>query len=303
MPLEPLPDNPASHSPESGSETAPAAPALEPEQGDITPYTVNSPPPVPAPTPRAADDEEEPGEGRMTFLEHLDELRKRITHSVVALLVGFLIAFTFVDRIWTFVFARLTDVVPGKQFIYTEWGEGFFLYLKMAAVAGLMISSPYVMYQVWLFIAPGLYANEKKLAVPFVFFATVLFVSGAAFSHYLLFPAAWNFFASFSNEFLSFTPRIEPAWQLYVRLLLAMGLVFQLPMLMFVLARFGVVTARFLARNFKYAVLIFFIIAAVVTPDASFIPQVMMAGSMILLYGVSIGVVWLFGKKRDAANS
>ena len=133
------------------------------------------------------------------------------------------------------------------------------------------------MWQVWLFIAPGLYANEKKLAIPFVFFASVLFISGAAFSHYLLFPAAWSFFAGFSNEFMEFMPRVEPIWSLYVKLLLAMGLVFQLPMLMFVLARFGVVTARFLMRNFKYAVLIFFIVAAIVTPDASFIPQVMMA--------------------------
>ncbi len=310
------------HVPAPDNAAPPDGPALEAEAGaepprppvdqsdvtaydDITPYTVNSPAPVPAPPPRAADDDddEEPAEGRMTFLEHLDELRKRITHAVVALLVGFLIAFAFVEQIWLFVFARLTAQVPGKQFIYTEPGEGFFLYLKIAAVAGLLISSPYVMYQVWLFIAPGLYANEKKLAIPFVFFASVLFIGGAAFSHYLLFPAAWNFFANFSNEFLSFTPRIEPAWGLYVKLLLAMGLVFQLPMLMFVLARFGVVTARFLTRNFKYAVLIFFIVAAIVTPDASFIPQVMMASTMILLYVLSIGVVWLFGKKRDSANS
>jgi sec-independent protein translocase protein TatC len=306
MAIGPAPDNsapdPQDPKPEAGADSPRQVSEQSDvtEHGDITPYTVNSPPSVPAPPPRAADDDdEEPAEGRMTFLEHLDELRKRITHAVVALLVGFLIAFAFVERIWIFVFARLTAPVPGKEFIFTEPGEGFFLYLKMAAVAGLLISSPYVMYQVWLFIAPGLYANEKRLAVPFVFFSTVLFISGAAFSHYLLFPAAWNFFASFSNEFLSFTPRIEPAWGLYVKLLLAMGLVFQLPMLMFVLARFGVVTAGFLMRNFKYAVLIFFIVAAIVTPDASFIPQVMMAGSMILLYGLSIGVVWMFGKKRE----
>jgi sec-independent protein translocase protein TatC len=153
------------------------------------------------------------------------------------------------------------------------------------------------MYQVWLFIAPGLYANEKKLAIPFVFFATLLFVGGAAFSHYLLFPAAWKFFAGFSNEFLEFTPRVEPVWSLYVKLLLAMGVVFQLPMLMFVLARFGVVTPKFLIRNFKYAVLIFVIISAIITPDASVIPQLIMAGSMIVLYILSIGVAWAFGKK------
>ena len=275
-----------------------AAPEPEPEQSDVTPYTVNSPPVVTRPAPPASDpDDDEPSEGRMTFLEHLDELRTRITHAVVALFVGFIAAFAVIDRVWLFVFARLTEQVPDKRLIFTEPGEGFFLMIKMAAVTGLLISSPYVMYQVWLFIAPGLYANEKKLAVPFVFFATLLFISGAAFSHYILFPFAWQFFASFSNEFLAFMPRVESVWSLYVKLLLAMGLIFQLPMLMFVLARFGLITARFLVRQFKYAVLIIFIIAAIVTPDASVVPQVIMAGSMIGLYALSIGVVWLFGKK------
>jgi sec-independent protein translocase protein TatC len=245
---------------------------------------------------------DEPAEGRMTFLEHLDELRRRITHAVVALLVGFLIAFSFVQRIFDFVFARLAADVPNHTLIYTEPGEAFFLYLKIAALSGLLISSPYVSWQVWLFIAPGLYANEKRLAVPFVFFATVLFISGAAFSHYILFPFAWKFFASFSGDSLRFMPRVEPIFGLYVKLMLAMGLVFQLPMLIFALARFGIVTAGFLMKNFKYAVLIFFIVSAIVTPDGSFVPQVIMAGSMTALYLVSIVVAWLFGKKRAAED-
>jgi len=284
----------------------PAAP--EPEQSDITPYTVNSPPPAARPPaggdpPDDGDPEDEPVEGRMTFLEHLDELRKRITHSVVALLLGFLAAFAFIDRIKDFIFARLTADIPGGVLIYTEPGEAFFLYIKMAAIAGVLLSSPYVMYQVWLFIAPGLYANEKRLAIPFVFFATTLFISGAAFSHYLLFPAAWAFFASFSDASLEFTPRIEPVWSLYVKLLLAMGVVFQLPMLMFALARFGAVTTKFLLSNFKYAVLIFFVVAAVITPDGSLVPQVIMATAMVVLYIVSIGVVWAFGKKPAVEES
>lgn len=279
----------------------PATP--EPEQSDITPYAGNSPPPAAPAPPSPDDDAEESGEDRMTFLEHLDELRKRITHAVIALLGGFLIAFSFIDQIWGFVFARLTADVPGGNLIYTEPGEAFFLYIKMAAIAGLMIASPYVMYQVWLFIAPGLYSHEKKLAVPFVFFGTVLFLGGAAFSHYLLFPAAWKFFASFSNDFLQFTPRVEPVWSLYVKLLLAMGIVFQLPMLMFALARFGVVTTRFLIKNFKYAVLIFFIASAVITPDGSLVPQVIMASSMIVLYIVSIGVVYVFGGRKPAEEA
>lgn len=276
-----------------------AAPQSPEPDDPLGPYAVNSAPPVTDSISVDGSDDEEPPEGRMTFLEHLDELRKRLTHAVVALLVGFLVAFAFIERIWIFVFARLTADIPGKQLIFTEPGEAFFLYIKMAAIAGLLIASPYVMYQVWLFIAPGLYANEKRLAIPFVVFASGLFVSGAAFSHYILFPLAWQFFASFSNEFLSFTPRVEPVFSLYVKLLLALGLVFQLPMLMFVLAKLGIVSARFLIRNFKYAVLLIFIVAAVVTPDGSMVVQVVMAAPMITLYIISIGVVWIFGKPRD----
>jgi sec-independent protein translocase protein TatC len=245
-------------------------------------------------------DPEEPAEGRMTFLEHLDELRRRITHAVVALLIGFLVSFFFIDRIFAFVYARLAADVPGHKLIYTEPGEAFFIYLKIALLSGLLISAAPIMWQVWKFIAPGLYANEKKFALPFVFFASALFISGAAFSHYILFPFAWKFFAGFSNDFLEFMPRVEPIFSLYVKLMLAMGLVFQLPMLIFVLARFGIVTARFLITNFKYAILIFFIVSAIVTPDGSFVPQVIMAGSMTALYIVSIAVAWIFGKKRAA---
>ena len=271
----------------------------------VGPYTANSAPPVATTTsssPFAGGDDEEPPEGRMTFLEHLDELRRRITHAVVALLVGFLAAFAFINQITAFVYARLTAEIPGGQFIYTEPGEAFFIWIKIAAIAGLLISSPYVMWQVWLFIAPGLYANEKKLAVPFVVFASMLFIGGAAFSHFVLFPFAWRFFASFSNDFVVFTPRVEPVFSLYVKLLLAMGLVFQLPMLMFVLARFGIVTAGFLIRNFKYAVLITFVVSAIVTPDGSMVPQVIMATSMIVLYVIGIAVVWIFGKKRASED-
>jgi sec-independent protein translocase protein TatC len=253
--------------------------------------------PDPDTTSSASDEESEPLEGRMTFLEHLDELRKRITHAVLALLVGFLIAFAFIDRIFAFVYERLAADVPNHQLIYTEPGEAFFLWIKIAAICGVLISSPYIMWQVWLFIAPGLYSREKKLAVPFVFFSSGLFILGAAFSHYILFPAAWKFFASFSSGFLTFMPRIEPVWSLYVKLLLAMGLVFQMPVVMFVLARLGLVTAGFLARNFKYAVLLIFVVAAVVTPDGSMIVQSLMAAPMIGLYGLGIAVAWAFGKK------
>ena len=244
------------------------------------------------------DHAEEPGEGRMTFLEHLDELRKRITHSVSGLFVGFIVSFAIFDQIRLFIYGQLTAEIPGGQFIYTEPTEAFFLLMKMCALTGVLIASPYIMWQVWLFIAPGLYAKEKKFAIPFVVSSSILFVSGAAFSHYVVFPAAWRFFASFSNEYMVFTPRIDPVFGLYVRLVIAMGLTFQLPVLIFVLARLGIVTPRYLVRNFKYAVLIMVIAAAIITPDGNPITQLLVAGPMVLLYVFGIAAAWLFGKSK-----
>ena len=246
------------------------------------------------------DQEDEPAEGRMTFLEHLDELRKRITHAVGALFVGFLISFAFIGRIQEFIYLRLTEYLPGKKLIFTEPGEAFFLMLKMAALTGVLVASPYIMWQVWLFIAPGLYAKEKKLAVPFVIASSSLFIAGAAFSHYIVFPAAWNFFASFSNSYIEFMPRIDPVFGMYVKLMLALGLTFQLPVLIFVLARLGIVTAAWLMKNFRYAVLLIVITAAVVTPDSSPVSQLLVAGPMVALYLIGTGAAWLFGKSKNS---
>ncbi len=243
---------------------------------------------------------EEPAEGRMTFLEHLDELRKRITHAVVALLIGFVIAFAFIERVFGFVYLHLATDVPGGKLIFTEPSEAFFLYIKIAALTGVLIGSPYIMWQVWLFIAPGLYSREKKLAIPFVLVSSSLFVSGAAFAHYFVFPAAWRFFAGFSNEFMEFMPRVAPVFSLYVKLVLSLGLVFQLPVLIFVLARLGLVTAGYLLKNFKYAVLFIFIAAAVITPDGNPVVQVMVGVPMVVLYLLGIGAAWLFGKSKKS---
>jgi sec-independent protein translocase protein TatC len=256
-----------------------------PEKGGFSPF---------------GDHDEEPGEGRMTFLEHLDELRKRITHAVGGLLVGFILAFAFINQVEAFVYARLTTDIPGGKLIFTEPGEAFFLMIKMAALVGVLIASPYIMLQVWLFIAPGLYAKEKKLAIPFVISSSALFIAGAAFSHYVVFPAAWSFFASFSNDFMEFTPRIDPVFGMYVKLILALGFTFQLPVLMFVLARLGIVTAGWLARNFKYAVLLIFITAAVITPDGNPVTQLLVGGPMVVLYLFGIGAAWLFGKSKKS---
>lgn len=249
--------------------------------------------------PRAPQEDDASDDGRMSFLDHLDELRTRLIRSLLAVVVGFLVAFAFIERIFAFIMRPLQEVLPdGGRLIYTEPAEAFLLYMKVAALVGLLLATPVVLYQVWLFVAPGLYANEKRFAVPFVLFATVFFVSGAAFSHYLVFPWAWQFFAGFTTDYMQFLPRIQPVFSLYVKLMLAMGLVFQLPTVVFFLARVGVVTPKFLAKNIKYAILIIFIIAAVITPTADPVTQSLVAGPMIGLYLISIAIAWLFQKRK-----
>ena len=201
----------------------------------------------PAPYDDPDDDAEESSEesgGKMSFLEHLDELRRRLVVAIVAVAVGFLIALFFIDRIFAFVMRPLQQILPhGGKLIYTEPTEAFMLQLKVAALAGLILAAPLVMSQVWLFVAPGLYSKEKRFALPFVFFSSVFFVGGAAFSHYVVFPTAWTFLASFTTDYMEFTPKVSSTFSLYARMLLAFGLVFQMPTVVLALARMGVVTA------------------------------------------------------------
>jgi sec-independent protein translocase protein TatC len=269
----------------------------------LVPFPSQSPEPLPDddvdPDRGVTDLDEFDGGGKMSFLEHLDELRKRIIHAVVGVFVGFLIACFYVQRLFDFIMKPLQSMLPpGSTMVYTDPTEAFTLYIKIAVIAGLLIASPVVMTQVWLFIAPGLYAHEKKMAIPFVLMSSIFFVGGAAFSHYVVFPMTWKFFVSFSTDTVSFMPRIEPAFALYMKMILAFGLVFQMPTVVLFLARMGVITARFLIKNFKYAVLIIFVVAAVITPDGSPITQAALAGPMMLLYGFSIFLAWAFGKKR-----
>jgi sec-independent protein translocase protein TatC len=245
------------------------------------------------------EDDSDDSTAKMSFLEHLDELRKRIIYSALSIGVGFLIAFMFVQQLFDFVMRPLQAGLPaGAKLVYTEPTEAFVLYIQIAAIAGLVIALPLVMAQVWLFIAPGLYAHEKKMALPFILMSSGFFIAGAAFSHYVVFPLTWKFFVSFTSDYLTFMPRIEPAFSLYIKMLLAFGLVFQMPTIVLFLARMGVVTAGFLWRQIKYAILAIFIIAAVITPSGDMFTQTAMAGPMVGLYLLSILLAWLFGKKK-----
>ena len=245
------------------------------------------------------DAEDSERAGKMSFLEHLDELRKRIVWALVAIVVGALIAAFFRNQIFDFIMAPIIAVLPkGQTLIFTEPTEALMLYLKMIVLVGVLVASPAVMTQVWLFVAPGLYANEKKLAIPFVAMSSFFFVAGAVFSHYIVFPLTFAFFQSFASDKLTFMPRIEPAFGLYVKLMLTFGLIFEMPTLVLFLAKMGVITARFLIRNMKYAILIMFIVGAVLSPGTDPVGQVLMAGPMFILYVISIGLAWAFGKKK-----
>jgi sec-independent protein translocase protein TatC len=242
---------------------------------------------------------EEAADGKMSFLEHLDELRKRLMWGIGALFAGFLIALFFIDTIFGFIMRPLAATLPaGRKMIYTEPTEAFMLQLKVAALAGVVIAAPAVMWQLWLFIAPGLYRREKRLALPFIVSTSLLFVAGAAFNHYVVFPIAFTFLGSFTKDYMEFMPRITPVFSLYSQLLLAFGIIFQMPVLVFTLARLGLVTAGFLWKNTKYAVLIIFVISAVITPTSDVVTQTLMAAPMLVLYVVSIGIAWVFGKKQ-----
>ena len=256
--------------------------------------------------PRITLTDEEPLEddgGRMSFLEHLDELRKRLLYSVYALIAGCAVGFVFVGRIQEFIFVPLFQMLGGEQFIYTRGFEPFMLTMKTGALAGLMVSSPLIIYQLWLFIAPGLYSHEKRFAIPFVFFCTIFFLAGAAFSHWIAFPWTWAFFMSWENAYMTFLPNIGDAFSIYVKMLLAFGLIFQMQTIVFFLARMRVVTAGFLARNTKYAVLIIFIVAAAVSPGTDVVSQAMMAGPMLALYGISILIAWIVAPKKATIHS
>jgi sec-independent protein translocase protein TatC len=245
------------------------------------------------------DDDEEAG-GKMSFLEHLDELRKRIVQSVLGVAIGVGLGFFFINPIVNFILTPTWRLLPaGSRMIYTQPGEAFGLYVQIGLIVGVVLASPWIMYQVWLFIAPGLYANEKRFAVPFVLMSTIGFVGGAAFNHYIIFPFMMTFFASFNTADLIFMPRLEDVFDLYSKMLIGMGLVFQMPTVVFFLAKMRIVTARFLLRNTKYAVLAIFVVAAVITPSGDMITQTIFAAPMLGLYALSILIAWIVTPKRE----
>ena len=255
-------------------------------------------------TDATEDSEEEPDETEerpMTLLEHLGELRVRLVRAFLAVTIGFFACYGFAKELFYYLSLPLLKVMPADaKFIYTGVAEGFFVDLKISFVAGLFIACPFLFYQVWAFIAPGLYDEEKRYITPLALCSALFFLGGGAFCYFGVFPFAFEFFMSYSTDNIVAMLSINEYLSFALKMLIAFGLIFEMPLFAFFLARMGVITAEWMRRVRKYAVLAVFIIAAILTPPDVF-SQLLMAAPMLVLYEISIWVAVLVGKKKKAA--
>ena len=239
----------------------------------------------------------------MTLIEHLEELRKRIMWSFVAVFVGFLLCWYWAQPIFAWLAVPITQFLPaGDKLAFTGLVDPFMLYMKVALLAGIFVASPVILWQFWLFVSPALYRHERTIVVPFVVFTTVFFLAGGYFGYKIAFPMVVKFLLSVGQDFRQVIT-INEYFAMASKVILGLGLVFEMPVLIMLLARFGIVTAKFLLKYFRYAVLVIFIIAAVITPTPDIPTQCVFALPMIALYLLGVLVAWLFGKKRPVEEA
>jgi sec-independent protein translocase protein TatC len=240
--------------------------------------------------------------GQMTFLQHLDELRTRLLRALLAVGVAFAGSLAVARPVFRFLVAPVTEFLPeGERLAFTHLTDPFLLYMKVAFLTALFAASPFVLFELWRFVAPGLYARERRYAAPFVLFSSAFFIAGGLFGYYVVLPPACRFFIQTGVDW-GFRPvlTVRELLSFESRILVGMGAVFEMPILTFFLARIGVLTHRFLIRHFQYAVLIIFTLAAVITPTPDMLTQTLFAAPMIVLYGISIGVAAVFGRREAA---
>lgn len=237
----------------------------------------------------------------MSFLQHLEELRRCIFRAIVGVIVAFFVCFAYADQIYGFMEKPLVQILKAhglnEKLVYFNPIDPFNLYVKLGLIAGLFLASPWVLYQVWRFIAPGLYPRERKYVVPFVLFTSTLFILGGVFAYTYAFPIALNFLIGYASRFAP-QININEYFSLFATVVLGLGMIFELPTLIFFLALLGIVDAPFLIRNFRYAVLIIFIVAAAVVPTADITTMLVFAAPMLALYILGIGIAYIFGKDR-----
>ncbi|MGE5839970.1 MAG: twin-arginine translocase subunit TatC [Deltaproteobacteria bacterium] len=237
--------------------------------------------------------------GKMPFTEHLAELRKRLIISFAGIGVGFAIAYSFKESLFVLLMQPLKSAMnPGQKLIYTGLPEAFFVYIEVSFFGGILFAAPLILFQMWLFIAPGLYKNERKFLLPLLVLSCFFFAGGVLFGYSVVFPYAFKYLLGFESDLVQALPSMREYLALATTLLIAFGFIFQLPLVMTMLARFGIVTPRFLSKNRKYAVLLSFVAAAIITPTPDVVNQILMAGPLIVLYEVSIVGAKIFGKKK-----
>jgi sec-independent protein translocase protein TatC len=241
---------------------------------------------------------------RMPLTAHLEELRWRIVRALLAVGLGCGVAYAFAEPLVTFLLRPLTALRPEQALIIgTGVTEAFFTKLKVSFIAGVFVSSPVIFFQAWQFVAPGLYPQEKRLAVPFSIAATFFFLLGAGFCYRFVFPVAYEFFLKeFASIGISPQIRISEYLSFTSRMLLGFGVTFELPVVTFFLARIGVITHRTLIGYWRYAIVVIFVVAAVLTPGPDIASQMLMATPLLILYTLSIGVAYFFARAKPVSD-
>ena len=244
------------------------------------------------PLPKSAQDEMP----TMGFLEHLEELRRRIIYSLIAVAVGFFACWKYAERIYEVMQRPIIQALQKngitEKLVYLNPTEPFNLYLKVGLMAGLFVASPFVLYQVWLFISPGLYRNEKRYILPFMVSTVGLFLAGGYFGYKLVLPQALVFLIGYGKEFQPMITLGEYS-ALFLTIIIGLGAIFEMPILVFFLALMGIVTAGWMWRNLRYSILLIFVIAAILTPTTDILNMCIFAAPMVALYVVSIAIAWL----------
>jgi sec-independent protein translocase protein TatC len=236
----------------------------------------------------------------MSLMEHLDELRKRIVRSAIFLFLGFIVAYVFHERLFALVQAPLTHI--GKTLVFTHPMDPLNVYLQVSLIGGAILASPFILFQVWLFIAPGLYQKERRFVVPFMAATVGLFLTGAAFGYYFVLPGALKILiVDFGHNFTSMVT-IEEYSGFFLSIILGLGISFEMPILIFFLAIFGIVSPKFLWKNIRYAILAVFLVAAIITPSPDPWTMCIYAVPMLGLYMIGIGVAWWVHPSRRKAK-
>lgn len=239
---------------------------------------------------------------KIPFTGHLEELRKRLVTCFIAVGIGFVLSYGFKEKLFSVLSQPLINTMgAGEKLVFTGLPEAFFTYLKVAFLSGFMLAAPVILYQFWMFVAPGLYQKERRFLVPIVFLSSFFFVGGALFGYFIVFPFGFKFFLGFASETIKPLPSMKEYLSFASKLLLAFGLVFELPLIITFMSKLGMVSVEFLKKNRKYALLLFFVVAAILTPP-DVVTQIMMALPLMLLYEISIIGARIFGKKAKESD-